>query len=207
MSALPATPRCIEAETILRDAIGLDASTVGSSLIDRAVQRRMKKLGIGDTGAYTRLLGESEHELQELIEQVVVPETYFFREPDALADVARRAIEWHARAEDTVMRVLSAPCSTGEEPYSIALSLLEAGIPASAISIDAVDVSTEAVRRTAEGVFRPSSFRCDMSVWKKYFLESSDGWRIDESVRALVNPKRGNVLSCGARDGRTRTTT
>ncbi len=194
-------PRCVDAEQILRDAIGLDASTVGSSLIDRAVHRRMKKLGMRCAAEYTRLLGDGEPELQELIEQVVVPETYFFREPDALADVARRALETHARGEDSMFRVLSAPCSTGEEPYSIALSLLDAGVPAAAISIDAIDVSTEAVHRTAEAVYRPSSFRCDMSAWKQYFSESAEGWRIDESVRALVHPMRGNVLSAELETG------
>ena len=86
-----------EIERILRDEIGLDASTVGSSLIERAVQRRMMKLRhrrrsiVRDDAG-----GGCEQELQELIEEVVVPETYFFREPDAIADVARRALDAHA---------------------------------------------------------------------------------------------------------------
>jgi chemotaxis protein methyltransferase WspC len=183
-----------EVERILRDEIGLDASTVGSSLIQRAVQRRMAKQGVLAIDEYAALLIENERELQALIEEVVVPETYFFREPDAIADVTRRALAHALRGDDT-LRLLSVPCSSGEEPYSIALSLLEAGLPPSAASIDAVDVSLEAVRRAEEGVYRVGSFRGDSSAWKKYFAETVQGWKVDESVRSMVQVAHGNLLS------------
>ena len=183
-----------EVERILRDEIGLDASTVGSSLIQRAVQRRMAKQGVLAIDEYAALLIENERELQALIEEVVVPETYFFREPDAIADVTRRALAHALRGDDT-LRLLSVPCSSGEEPYSIALSLLEAGLPPSAAAIDAVDVSLEAVRRAEEGVYRVGSFRGDSSAWKKYFAETVQGWKVDESVRSMVQVAHGNLLS------------
>jgi chemotaxis protein methyltransferase WspC len=184
-----------EIERILRNEIGLDASTVGSSLIQRAAQRRMAKRGILAVDEYAMLLMDDAHELQALIEEVVVPETYFFREPDAIADVTRRALKAHSLQGDATLRVLSVPCSSGEEPYSIALSLLEAGLPASSISIEAVDVSVEAVRRAEEGVYRTGSFRGDISAWKKYFLETTHGWRVVDSVRSTVQVAHGNLLS------------
>jgi chemotaxis protein methyltransferase WspC len=184
-----------EIEQILRDEIGLDASTVGSSLIQRAAQRRMTKRGIPAVDEYAMLLMDDAHELQALIEEVVVPETYFFREPDAIADVTRRVLETHSPQGDATLRVLSVPCSSGEEPYSIALSLLEAGLPASSISIDAIDVSLEAVRRAEEGVYRTGSFRGDIGAWKKYFLETAHGWKVEDSVRSTVRVAHGNLLS------------
>jgi chemotaxis protein methyltransferase WspC len=87
------------------------------------------------------------------------------------------------------------PCSSGEEPYSIALSLLNAGLPASAISIDAIDVSLDAVRRAETGVYRTGSFRGDISAWKKYFLETAHGWKIEDGVRSVVRVAHGNLLS------------
>lgn len=182
-------------ERILRDEIGLDASTVGSSLVHGAALRRMKKRGIASARTYARLLADDEHELQELIEEVVVPETYFFREPEAIADITRLALDAHALAKDTPLRVLSVPCSSGEEPYSIALSLLDAGLPASSICIDAVDVSLEAVRRAEEGVYRTASFRGDGGAWAKYFAETALGLQIHESVRSVVRVAHGNLLS------------
>jgi chemotaxis protein methyltransferase WspC len=187
----------VEVELILRNEIGLDASTVGSSLIQRAAQRRMKKRGIVAIAAYAKLLVDEEQELRELIEQVVVPETYFFREPDAISDITRLALAAHATGDGAALRVLSVPCSTGEEPYSIAMSLLAEGMPASAIAIDAVDVSVEAVRRAKEGIYHGGSFRGDMSAWKKYFGETERGWELVDSVRALVHVTQGNLLSNG----------
>ena len=184
-----------EIERILRDEIGLDASTVGSSLIQRAALRRMAKRGILAVDAYAMLLMDDAPELQALIEEVVVPETYFFREPDAIADVTRRALEAHSLHGEATLRVLSVPCSSGEEPYSIALSLLDAGLPASSISIDAIDVSVEAVRKAQEGVYRTGSFRGDISAWKKYFLETAYGWKVEDSVRSTVRVAHGNLLS------------
>jgi chemotaxis protein methyltransferase WspC len=184
-----------EIEQLLRDEIGLDASTVGSSLIQRAAQRRMAKRSILAVDEYATLLMDDAHELQALIEEVVIPETYFFREPDAIADVTRRALDAHTLHGDAILRVLSVPCSSGEEPYSIALSLLEAGLPASSISIDAIDVSLDAVRRAEAGVYRTGSFRGDMSAWKQYFLETAHGWKVDDGVRSTVRVAHGNLLS------------
>jgi chemotaxis protein methyltransferase WspC len=195
--AVEAASASLEVELILRSEIGLDASAVGSSLIQRAAQRRMELRGIVAIAAYVKLLTDDARELQELIEQVVVPETYFFREPDAISDITRLAVAAHALDDGAALRVLSVPCSTGEEPYSIALSLLAAGLPASAIAIDAVDVSVEAVRRAREGIYRGGSFRGDMSAWKNHFAETASGWEIEASVRSLVRVAQGNLLSSG----------
>ena len=184
-----------EIEQVLREEIGLDASTVGSSLIERAAQRRMVRRGIRAADEYTNLLMNDAQELQALIEEVVVPETYFFREPDAIADVTRRALEAHIQQSDTNLHVLSVPCSSGEEPYSIALSLREAGLPASSISIDAMDVCLEAGRRAEEGVYRTGSFRGDFAAWKKYFLETTCGRRVEDELRSTVRVAHGNLLS------------
>ena len=79
-----------DVELVLRNEIGLDATTVGSSLVQRAAQRRMQKRGYDSLARYAQLISEDANELQELVEEVVVPETYFFREPEAIADIVGR---------------------------------------------------------------------------------------------------------------------
>ena len=186
----------IEIERILMAEIGLDVSTVGSSLVERAVQRRMDKLRVTAIQRYAAMLSESEQELQELVEEVVVPETYFFREPDAIVDVVARAVASSSRYSDSApLRILSVPCSTGEEPYSIAMALLSAGLPASAIAIDAMDVSVGAVHRAREGIYRGGSFRGDMGAWKGFFNETPRGSAVDEVVRTCVRVEHGNLMS------------
>jgi chemotaxis protein methyltransferase WspC len=185
-----------EIERILLAEIGLDASTVGSSLVERAVQRRMEKLGIAAVEKYAALLSASEEELQQLVEEVVVPETYFFREPDAISDVVARAVASTTPYHDGApIKILSVPCSTGEEPYSIAMSLLRAGLSPGAIAIDAMDVSLVAVRRAQEGIYRGGSFRGDMGAWKSFFRETPRGSAIDDVVRSCVRVAHGNLMS------------
>ena len=92
--------------------------------------------------AYERLVSQSETELQALIEEVVVSESWFFRD--------ERPFQWfreHIRAhwlDDRLrppLRILSLPCAGGEEPYSIAMTLLELGFRRDRFHIDAVDIS------------------------------------------------------------------
>src|SRR5579871_1305756 len=121
------TPGCIEG--LLHEAIGLDTSTIGAVAIDRSVRLRMKRSGLQSVEEYWRKLQDSAEELQALIEEVVVPETWFFRHPesfDALARIAAR--DWLSANKTDGLRILSLPCATGEEPYSIVITLLEAGL-------------------------------------------------------------------------------
>src|SRR5271155_5459990 len=109
-----------EIETLLASRIGLDPVTVGPHMVLRAARRRMAELGLEDLCAYASRLGQSEPELQALIEEVIVPESWFFRDerPFAwLADHVRRG--WVGDLSRAPLRVLSLACAGGEEPYSI----------------------------------------------------------------------------------------
>ena len=184
-------------ERMLHERIGLDASTVGSSLVHRAVHRRMQVCGAISVIAYATRLSNEAQEIQELVEEVVIPETYFFREPEALDAVAMRIASVASVAWP--VRILSAPCSTGEEPYSIAMTLLSAGIPAEAFAIDAVDVSFEAVRRARLAVYRGGSFRGGTHAWRQYFHETPPGFALHSVVRDHVRLVQGNLLDAAFR--------
>jgi chemotaxis protein methyltransferase WspC len=182
-------------ERTLYDRIGLDATTVGSSLVHRAVHRRMQARGILGVREYAARLAADSDEMQELVEEVVIPETYFFREPEALDAVARRASLMTPRASaEAPVRVLSAPCSTGEEPYSIAMTMVAAGVPTDGVAVDALDVSENAVRRARAAVYRGGSFRGDMQPWRRYFEETKHGFALTNDIKSLVRIVRGNLL-------------
>ena len=88
--------------------MGLDAASVGSSAIMSAVQLRMDTLRCTRNEDYWERLHASNAELQELIEAVVVPETWFFRDPDAFAALVRLiSEEWLPRHPTAVLRLLS----------------------------------------------------------------------------------------------------
>ncbi len=116
-------------EVLLRQTMGLDAASVGSTTIERAVQQPMAALGLASTDDYLDKLRRSAEELQELVETVVIPETWFFRDPEAFSAMAHLVVEERLQVRPSdIVRVLSIPCSTGEEPYSIVMALLDAGL-------------------------------------------------------------------------------
>src|SRR5262245_11934303 len=98
---------------LLRDSIGLDADSIGSDAIARAVQARQSACDLADQDAYWRRAWTSETERQELIESVVVPETWFFRDRAAFSTLAQIGQEWMPAHPAGVFRILSLPCSTG----------------------------------------------------------------------------------------------
>src|SRR5690348_18456424 len=97
-------------ETLLRESIGLDPASLGAGTVERAVRGRLRACRLDDAAAYLQLLRNDEIERQELIEAVVVPETWFFRNMEAFAALTRLL-----QRSEKPLRLLSLPCSTGEE--------------------------------------------------------------------------------------------
>jgi chemotaxis protein methyltransferase WspC len=150
-----------------------------------------------DPEAYLHYVLVSESELTELIEAVVVPETWFFRHHEALAEVARMAYEeWLPAHTAGVLRILSLPCSTGEEPYSIAMALLDAGLPASRFRIEAVDISERALALARRAEYGKNSFRGnDLSFRDRHFTLAQSRWRLGDAARAQVHFQQGNLFA------------
>jgi chemotaxis protein methyltransferase WspC len=186
-------------EQLLKDRIGLDAITVGASVIDRAVRRCMAAVPGRDVEVYWQVLQNSEAELQALIEAVIVPETWFFRYPESFATLARLATRRIAElAGSRPLRVLSLPCSTGEEPYSIAMCLLDANLAAEAFKVDALDISPLSIERASAGRYGRNSFRGEtLSFRNRYFTAEGNGYLINERVRQQVRFQAGNLLEPG----------
>jgi chemotaxis protein methyltransferase WspC len=180
----------------LKSAMGLDMATVGSSLIERVVRERMAALEIDDDGRYLARLQSSAVELQALIELAVVPETWFFRDREAILAVARLARERLAAQPTVPVRILSLPCSTGEEPYSLAMALLEAGVMPSQFVIDAYDIRTRSLEIAAAGLYGRNSFRGqELGFRDRHFTPAEQGWQLHEAIRQLVRFAPGNLLA------------
>jgi chemotaxis protein methyltransferase WspC len=176
--------------------MGLDAVSIGTASIERAVQQRLAACGLTDTDAYLERVRASTDELQELIEAVIVPETWFFRDREAFAALARMAHEeWLRTNPEGVLRVLSLPCSTGEEPYSVAMALLDAGFPVERFHIDALDISLRSLAFARRGVFGRNSFRGgDLEFRARHFTSAGTGWQLGKAARQPVEFRQGNVL-------------
>jgi chemotaxis protein methyltransferase WspC len=184
-------------EDRLRETIGLDAATVGPGLIQRVVRQRMRSLGLKRVEDYRRSLEHSRAEWNELVESVVVSETWFFRDPEPIAAFVRLVREeWLPAHSSASLRLLSVPCASGEEPFSLVMALLDGGVPANRFQVEAVDISARALARAARGVYGRNSFRgTDLSFRDRYFQQSEEGFRLDPAVRDCVRFYQGNILS------------
>jgi chemotaxis protein methyltransferase WspC len=183
-------------EAVLRRRIGLDPGSLGAAFA-RAVAGRMRAAGVATADAYAGLLAADPAEWSALLGELVVPETWFFRGGRPLFDHLARWVR--DRAAGRVVRVLSVPCSTGEEPYSLAIALADAGVPAAAVRIDAVDLSDDHLRRAAAGRYGGFSFReAGPGPRPGYFTAAGGGqWELAPAIRAMVRLGAGNVADDG----------
>ncbi|WP_296271592.1 CheR family methyltransferase [Pseudomonas sp. UBA6323] len=193
-------------ERLLKSRIGLDAESVGRSVIERAVRQRMSALGQQNLEGYWTTLGGSPREQQALVESVVVPETWFFRYPESFNALASLAQERHAHLYGArPLRLISLPCSSGEEPYSIAMTLLDAGFTAEQFQIDALDVSDKVLDQARQGLYGRNSFRGEALAFRERFFQeqAAGGFLLDERVRSCVRLRTGNLLDPGLFAGET----
>lgn len=192
-------------EALLQREIGLDPAALGSALVERSVRTRMKLHGLESAADYLQLLLRSRAELEELTESVVVTETWFFRDHEPFQIFGTIVSEeWLPQRTAAPLRILCVPCSSGEEPYSLAMTLLDvvgAEIP---VEIHAVDISRAALARAERASYGKNSFRGkDLGFRDRYFSATDDGYLLNPEVTRLVKFERHNLLADDFLDGRT----
>jgi len=182
---------------MLKQHMGLDVAAVGSALIERGVRERMNQLAQNDLYGYLHTLQSGLGELQELIELVVVPETWFFRDREAILAVARLAREKIVRSPNAHVRILSLPCSTGEEPYSIAMALLDAGVPAGQFRVDGIDICKRSLSVAQRSIYGRNSFRGKQLEYRDqhFSVHDTTSSALSEEVRRQVSFRHGNMLA------------
>ncbi|MDO8708585.1 MULTISPECIES: protein-glutamate O-methyltransferase CheR [Pseudomonas] len=180
----------------LKERIGLDVTSVGPAIIERAVRQRSTASRVLTADEYWHTLQGSQDEQQALIEAVIVPETWFFRYPESFATLAKLAIQRLADINYMrALRILSLPCSTGEEPYSIAMALLDAGLKPHQFKVEGMDVSPLSVEKAKRALYGKNSFRGqDIEFRERHFSAEEDGYRLNERVLEQVRLQVGNLL-------------
>ncbi|WP_213939862.1 protein-glutamate O-methyltransferase CheR [Pseudomonas sp. dw_612] len=180
----------------LKDRIGLDVASVGPAIIERAVRQRTTASQALSADEYWHTLQGSRDEQQALIEAVIVPETWFFRYPESFATLGKLAAKRLADINNMrALRILSLPCSTGEEPYSIAMALLDAGLKPHQFKVEGMDVSPLSVEKAKRALYGKNSFRGqDIEFRERHFSAEEDGYRLSERVLEQVRLQVGNLL-------------
>lgn len=166
--------------------------------LGHAVNERRTKLGLPDVNGYLERLGSPltrAEEVGELAELLTVTETFFYRNPDqirAFVDIARSGAAKGQRR----LRVLSAGCASGEEPYSLAIALREAipNVDAWDVQILAVDVNPAMLAKAKRARYSHWSLRSTPDqIRSRYFDAGTSDFGLAESVRRMVELRSHNL--------------
>jgi len=183
----------------LADSLGMAEDAAGKDAVGRAVAAAMRREGLSDLQAYEKLFSSSQDVRQRFVDAMVVGETWFFRDRGPFTYLARHSQELRNICPGAPLSILSAPCSTGEEPYSIAMTLLAAGVPPQAFSIDAVDVSLGALAWAREACYGSGAFRGNVGEDAALFFETTRrGRRVTEQIVRQVTFLHDNLVSPGS---------
>ncbi|MDF2557343.1 MAG: chemotaxis protein CheR [Bacillales bacterium] len=162
------------------------------------IARRIAELGLSHWEYCQRLKG-SPSEWDTLVELLTINETYFFREENQLIECISHVLP-KLKEQNKVrpLRIWSAACSTGEEPYTLAMMLLESGkFPPGSIEIVGVDIDKKVLQKAEKGWYSNGSFsfrRMPQNMLKKYFSTENDGYQIVPAIKNMVKFQHLNLL-------------
>ncbi len=192
----PPLPRSQEAFgrllVLLRSASGNDLTYYKPSAIERRVERRMALHKIEQLEDYYKLLESNAEELRHLYKDVLIGVTSFFRDPEAYEALKTKvfpSIIEHKQPGSQI-RVWITACSTGEEAYSIAISLLEfLGHRAQEfrIQVFGTDIDEASIQHARRGIY-PPNIALDVSPERlqRFFTKSENGYHISRNIRDMV---------------------
>jgi chemotaxis protein methyltransferase WspC len=182
-------------------SLGMNAAVLQESNVHRAIRRRMRIVALTNTETYAELYRGSADEQAALAEELYIRETFFFRDRGVFVELKRWCDRWFSQHRRP-LKILSAPCSTGEEPYSVAATMYEMGIKSERYCIDALDISHVALRRAAEGIYGGLSLRNLPGAEREVVLTPAiGGWEVREHLRASVRLLHGNLLQASVVEG------
>lgn len=206
---MPGTEQLMSDEEfrLFRDSIynhcGIYFDNESKYLLEKRLARRMSTLNIATYFEYYQFLKynrKKDQEMLDVMDILTTNETYFFREMYQLKaftdEIIPELIAVKSASGRRELRIWSAGCSTGEEPYTIAMLLNE--IPALhgwKIEIIGTDISQRVLHQARLGVYGKSAFRSTEEYFKKkYFTEQEDGHRICDAMREMVTISHLNLL-------------
>ncbi len=187
--------------TALKARTGIDLSADGQSRIESRLEPVARRHGLGGTAALVRKMRSGdEGVIAAVAEATTTSETSFFRDKTPFGhlrdDILPALLK--ARAGKRRLRIWCAASSSGQEPYSIAICLKEAGAALADWRCDilATDLSSAVLEKSSSGIY--SQFEVQhglpIAMLLKYFTKAGDAWQIHADIRAMVEHRQLNLL-------------
>ena len=197
-----AAPGFARIRDLIEATCGLDVGDGRRSVLDSSVRARMAELGIEAIDGYlARLCPDDAGELGVLIDRVTITETQFFRDPaqfGLLRHILRTLMSEREPVGQRRLRICSAGCASGEEPYSVALTWRELGIgrthPGWTAEIVGIDVNTHMLAAAAERLYSARAVRnVDEDCLRRYFTPVGRSFQLDADVGSAVRFEHGSL--------------
>jgi chemotaxis protein methyltransferase CheR len=186
---------------VIRDYCGLYFDDGSRYIVEKRLSRRVRNHNLDDFRDYYRFIlydKNHEEELTAIIDVLTVNETYFFREQNQLRAFSEEILD-ELRVKNKgrkTLRVWSAGCSTGEEPYTLAMLINERRDFADwDIEIHGSDINQRVLQSARKGIYRKNSFRTtEPYIINKYYKKEDGAYKILDSVKKNVNFSCLNLL-------------
>ena len=186
---------------LLKDRSGLDLSADKQYLVESRLVPLARKAGLpGIPDLVAKMKGGAEALTVEVVEAMTTNETFFYRDKipfDHLRETILPMLQ-QSRASRKTLRIWSAACSTGQEPYSIAMLLKEkaAALAGWRIEIVATDLSQEVLEKSKAGIYSQFEVQRGLPIQLlvKYFTQIGELWQISSELRGMVQHKQLNLL-------------
>ena len=185
---------------VVASRLGLHFDETQNGLLADTLRERLQVRGTSPTRAYLALLANDREELRALACRVTVAETYFFRVWDQFRVLVNTALPARIRARrgGSKLRILSAGCASGEEPYSVAIILREhfPELEVRDIEILGVDINHSALAKARRGRYHAWSLRdTPAELRERYFRLNGSEYVLDETIRAMVAFEEQNLAT------------
>lgn len=187
----------------VREKCGVDLTFYRQNFIYRHVRSRMHDFKCTSAADYIIVLKNNKGELTELLDSLSINVTHFFRDADVYESFRRKVIPELVKQKGAVspalIRVWSAACASGQEPYSLAIMFKEAlaGQEQVMVRITATDIDSDAIKRAQEGVYDLRDFReTDKKILEKYFTPVyNNRYQLCDEIKKMVRFERNNLIS------------
>ena len=191
-------------QALIHREAGIWLAPVKKALLVGRLARRLRELGLTSYGAYYERVVEDEAERIRMLDAICTNETHFFREPKHFEFLGERVFPaWRAEADagrrERRVRIWSAACSTGEEPYTLAMVLLHAFPAGWDLEILASDLSTKVLDRAAAGLWPLEKSKEIPDTFLKAFMLRGYGaqeglMKAGPEIRGIVRFARVNLV-------------
>ena len=189
---------------VLEQLYGWSHESLSDTMLRNAIAERAQALNypkIDHEKAFIAQIIANPQQLRSLSESLAVHETWFFRGVEQLQNAAEhlQKVYWQQKSEEQFrpLRALSAPCSTGEEAYSLAMLLSMRGLTRADIIVEGIDLSSQAIHHAQLAIYGQNSFReigWNQPSHLNGIAVSGNKWEVTAEIRRMVEFRVGNLL-------------